>query len=168
MFFAEPLREDHDLSSFSSGNDELDEWLRTSAWNATRAGTSRTQVWLDADGGVVAYFACAPHLVANEELPRKVGRGAPPVVPGYLLAKLALSTELHGHADRLGSVLLVDALIWMLEAARHVGGKVVLVDAIDDNAVGFYEHHGFKPTPVERRLYMKFSDVAASVGSPWP
>ena len=168
MFFAEPLREDHDLSSFSSGNDELDDWLHDSAWNATRAGTARTQLWLDADGAVVAYYASAPHLISRDELPKKVGRGAPPIVPGYLLAKLALSTELQGHLDRYGSVLLVDALAWVLEAARQAGGKVVLVDAIDDAAVGYYEHHGFKPTPIERRLYMKFSDVAASLDVPWP
>src|SRR5680860_575813 len=131
-FFAEALREDHDLSTFSCGNEELDAWLRDRARNATRAGTARTRVWLDEQGVVVAYFASAPHLASRETLPKKVTRGAPPVIPGYLLAKLALASDLQRAGRGNGSLLLVDALRWLLGAARQAGGKVVLVDAIDD------------------------------------
>ena len=125
-------------------------------------------MWLDEQGVVVAYFASAPHLASRETLPKKVTRGAPPVIPGYLLAKLALASDLQRAGRGNGSLLLVDALRWLLGAARQAGGKVVLVDAIDDAAVGFYQHHGFSPTPVERRLCMNFSQVAASLGEPWP
>lgn len=168
MFFVEPLREDHDLSRFGCGNAELDDWLKRSVWNATLAGNARTRLWVDDSDEVVAYYATAPHHLVRDELPKAIARGAASFIPCYLLAKLALSTELQGHPDRYGSLLLSDALAWLLDAAKGVGGKLVVVDAIDDHAADFYEHHGFKPTPVAGRLYMKASDMAASLGGPWP
>lgn len=43
------------------------------------------------------------------------------------------------------------------------------VDAIDEGAAAFYEHHGFRPTPTGPfRLVMKASTAAASVGIDWP
>jgi len=166
VFFAEALREDHPLGGFTCGNDELDDWLKRTAWNATLAGTARTRVWVDDTGTVVAYFATAPHVVQRDAMPTRLSRGAPATIPCYLLAKLALATHLQGH--RLGSVLLADALDLLVDAARAVGGKFIVVDAIDEPARRFYEHHGFKPTPVERRLYLKASDAAASLTKPWP
>jgi len=168
VFFAETLREDHPLGGFTCGTTELDDWLKHSAWNATLAGTARTRVWVDDTGTVVAYFATAPHVVQRDALPSKIRRGAPASIPCYLLAKLALATHLHGHRDRYGSVLLVDALDWLVDAARAVGGKLIVVDAIDELARTFYEHHGFKATPLQQRLYIKVSDAAASLNKPWP
>ena len=168
MFFAEALREDHPLGGFTCGNDELDDWLVHSAWNAARAGTARTRVWVDDTGAVVAYFATSPHMVQRDHVPTKVSRGAPASIPCYLLAKLALATHLHGHPDRYGSVLLADALDWLVDAALAVGGKLIVVDAIDEPSRSFYQHHGFKPTPIERRLYIKVSDAATSLAKPWP
>lgn len=168
MFFAEALRSDHALSGFTCGNEELDEWLEQSAWNATLAGSARTRVWVDVTGAVVAYFATAPHVAQRASMPKKVGRGGPGTIPCYLLAKLALATHLQGHPDRYGSVLLSEALDWLVDAARAVGGKLIIVDAIDEPAARFYEHHGFKATPVPHRLYLKASDAAASLGKTWP
>ena len=168
MFFAEALRSDHALGGFTCGNQELDEWLQRSAWNATLAGSARTRLWVDDTGAVVAYFTTTPHVVQRESVPKRVGRDGPAAIPSYLLAKLALATHLHGHPDRYGSILLADALDCLVDAARAVGGKLILVDAIDEAAVRFYMHHGFKPTPTAQCLYLKASDAAASLAKPWP
>jgi hypothetical protein len=46
---------------------------------------------------------------------------------------------------------------------------VVLVDAIDDDARAFYEHHDFQPIPDQpRRLVMKLSTAAKALGVAWP
>ncbi len=168
MFFAEPLRSDHALGGFTCGNQELDEWLKQSAWNATLAGSARTRVWVDDVGAVVAYFATAPHVAQRESMPKTVSRGGPAAIPCYLLANLALATHLHGQSERYGSVLLADALDWLVDAARAIGGKLIIVDAVDEPAAHFYEHHGFKPTPIRHRLYLKASDAAASLTKTWP
>ena len=162
----ESLEASHDLSTFTCGNVQLDEWLRSHALPATGQGT-RTYVVVDDDDAVVAYFAIAPHVVDREDAPKKVARGAPRQIPAILLAKLALSEDLHGHG--LGSELLVHALQTIVGAARTAGGKLVVVDAIDDAAVAFYLHHDFAPLPNRpERLVIKMSTVAKALGSDWP
>jgi hypothetical protein len=55
------------------------------------------------------------------------------------------------------------------EAARIAGGKVIVVDAIDESAARFYEHHDFEATPVNPgRLAKKLSSIAAALDLPWP
>lgn len=161
----EPLG-DHDLAPFSSGHAELDDWLRRHARTATGQGT-RTSVLVDRDGRVVGYFALAPHLLIREEAPSWLARGAPGQIPAILLAKLALHESVQGQG--LGAELLVRALDTIVTAARRAGGRVVLVDAIDDQARAFYEHHDFRPLPGRPdRLVMKLSTAAAALGHPWP
>lgn len=46
---------------------------------------------------------------------------------------------------------------------------MALVDAIDDDARAFYEHHGFHALPDRPdRLVIKLSTVAKALGEPWP
>jgi predicted N-acetyltransferase YhbS len=160
------LDETHDLESFTSGNDELDGWLRLHARNATGQGT-RTLVLVDEGDVVVGYFAIAPHVLDRDDAPKKFGRGAPRQIPAILLAKLALSTDLHGQG--LGAELLVRALGTIIDAARAAGGKVVVVDAIDEAAAAFYRHHDFEALPDRPdRLVMKLSTAARALGVAWP
>lgn len=162
---AEPL-DGHDLDGFRSGNDDLDQWLRQSARPATGQGT-RTWVVADEQGVVIGYFAVAPHLVARGDVPRSIGRGAPEQIPAVFLAKLALAESLHGQD--LGSELLILALRVIAEAAKQVGGRLVVVDAIDEGAYRFYEHHDFRPVPGDaRRLVIKLSTVAEILEIDWP
>ena len=88
------------------------------------------------DGSVAGCFAVAPHTIDRDDLPRSQGRGAPRQIPAVLLAKLAIDRRLQGQ--RLGSELLVVALTTIVDAARRVGGKMVVVDGIDEAAVRFY------------------------------
>jgi predicted N-acetyltransferase YhbS len=160
------LDESHDLESFTSGNNELDGWLRLHARNATGQGT-RTLVVMDEGDTIVGYFAIAPHVLDRGDAPRKVGRGAPRQIPAILLAKLALSADLHGQG--LGAELLVRALDTIIDAARAAGGKIVVVDAIDEGAAAFYRHHDFEPLPDHPdRLVMKLSTAARALGVGWP
>jgi GNAT superfamily N-acetyltransferase len=163
-YVAEPLGEYHDLAGFDCGNDELNVWLRLQAQTATGQGT-RTYVVVE-DGDVVGYVAIAPHTVDREHLSKSLGRGAPHQIPAVLLAKLALDRRLHGR--RLGSDLLIVALTTIVAAARRVGGKVVVVDAIDEAALRFYLHHEFVPIPAHpHRLVRKLSTIARALELPW-
>lgn len=165
-YAVEPLGDGHDLDSFRCGHAELDEWLARHARHATRQGT-RTYVLVDDVSNVVGYFAIAPHLLEREELPRRIGRGAPSRIPALLLAKLALDERLHGEG--LGGELLVRALERVVTAARAAGGKVLVVDAIDEHAASFYRAHDFQSTGTDpHRLVMKLSTAARVLELPWP
>jgi len=164
-FRVEPLDE-QELASFQCGVDELDEWLIHHARTATGQGT-RTYVLADEDGSVVGYFAITPHLLRREEAPTRIARGAPREIPAVLLAKLAVDRTQQGSG--LGSELLVSAIATIVEAARRVGGRLIVVDAINDQARGFYQHHDFQAPPGnDRRLVMKLSTAAKALGVAWP
>jgi GNAT superfamily N-acetyltransferase len=163
----EPLADRHVLEQFACGKTPLDDWLKQHARTATGQGT-RTYVLVDSTTGlVVGYCAIAPHLVEREALPAQIGRGAPQRIPAILLAKLALDERFHG--DGLGRELLVRALQLIVESAKKAGGRLVVVDAIDDEAAAFYEQHDFARLPGNRtRLVMKLSTAARELGIPWP
>jgi GNAT superfamily N-acetyltransferase len=161
----EPVGE-HDLEGFRCGVGELDDWLIHHSRTAIGQGT-RTYVVVDIEDSVVGYFAITPHLLEREEAPSRIGRGAPQQIPAILLAKLALDQSHQGSG--LGSELLVSALTTIVDAARRVGGRVVLVDAINDEARRFYQHHDFQALPGnEKRLIMKLSTAAKALGVDWP
>lgn len=162
-YASELQRAGHDLSRFACGKPELDHWLRQSALHADAAGTGRTYVWADDAQTVVAYYTLVPHTVDRELVPRSVGRGGPKQIPAILLARLALTTDLHGRG--WGEALLTDALERALEGIAVVSGRLIVVDAIDEDAVGFYSRYGFKRTaPESRRMFMKASDAFRALG----
>ena len=163
----EPLAAGHDLDAFDCGHDALTIWLRQHAWRATGQGTRTYLLIGEATGGVAGYFALAPHLVERDHAPRAVGRGAPQRIPAILLAKLALHRSLHGQG--LGAELLVHALTTIVAAARSAGGRLVVVDAVDEDAASFYGAHDFQPSPADpRRLIMKLGTAARALDLPWP
>jgi GNAT superfamily N-acetyltransferase len=163
----EPLADGHDIDAFTCGQPALDTWLREHARPATRQGTRTYLLIEDRIESVVGYFAIAPHLIEREEAPRRIGRGAPRQIPAILLAKLAVHERLHGQG--LGAELLIHALTTIVTAARSAGGRIVIVDAIDDDAASFYRAHDFEPTPNDsHRLILKLSTVAKALRLPWP
>lgn len=153
---------------FDSGVPLLDGWLRSTAATMERANMGRTFVWRD-DASVVAYYHLTPHEMRQEGVPsrqRFAAKNRP--VSGFLLAKLALDKSLHGRG--LGSALLFDALVRMAAAAAQVGGRLVVVDAISEEAAGFYRAHGFKDMRDQQdgrpqRLFLPMADVVEQLRS---
>ena len=48
----------------------------------------------------------------------------------------------------------------VVDATTTVAARYVVVDAINDRVVAFYARFGFKPTPVERRMVLRISEIA--------
>lgn len=160
-FTSEELRPDHDCTRFDSGNGTLDVWLRDHALHASAMNTGRTFVWLSGEAVVVAYFTLAAHLVARETLSKRSSRGSPSVIPAILLA-LALDRRLQGRG--LGAELLWDALSRAVAANRQAAARLVVVDAVDEQAAAFYRHTGFESIPGnDLRLVQKLSSIEAAL-----
>jgi GNAT superfamily N-acetyltransferase len=157
------LTRDHDLGSFDCGVPSLDEWLTGQAHRAQEADTARTWVWTaPGDAHVVAYFSVCPSRVERQYVGARLSAGYS-VLPVYLLARLALDQSLHGQG--LGTQLLLDALTRIVDAASIAGGRLIVVDAIDEHAARFYRHHDFQPVRDNpRRLVMKMATVAKILG----
>lgn len=163
----QPLSERHNLSAFSCGVESLDIWLRTHAVRAGRADTARTYVWTEPGSlTVVAYYAIAPTQVRRGDVSRAMTGGIS-VIPGYLLARLAIDRSLRGRG--LGGQLLRDALEVIVSAAAQAAGRLIVVDAIDDVAAAFYRHYDFRPVAGNpRRLVMKITTARQALSPTVP
>ncbi len=157
MYARERLNDTHDLSRFDSGKPTLDRWLREQALHAEARNVGRTCVWHAGDGVVVAYYTLASHELIRAELPSRIGHGSPDKIPAYLIGRLALDRTLQGQ--HLGGALLADALSAVIAANEFAAARFVVVDALDEEAAGFYVYHGFVPIPATNRLVRKISSI---------
>jgi len=162
----ELITERDDVSRFSNGvHPSLDLWLRDRA-RSSEGLSARTYVVCPVDdpNRVVGYFSIATAMEQRNALPSaKARRGMPDHVPLLLLARLAVESEWRGRG--VGSAMLVDAFGRCLAASAIAGVRAVVVHAINDDAVGFYERHGFVRSPLgERVLLMPIETVRALLG----
>ncbi len=158
----ERLGAHHDLSTFASGNDDLDAWLRRHALAAQEMDSARTFV-LIGNERVVGYFSLTMGSVLRAEASAKLVRGLPAYPVGMvLLARLAIDRQEQGKG--LGSLLLAEALRKAVGAGEAAAARLVVVDAIDAAAAHFYERQGFVRVPEHPlRLYRPMKDVSASL-----
>lgn len=155
----QPLSSGDDVDAFSSGVEDLDRWLRSSARIAAAAGTAATYA-LSRGERVIGYYALAMSAVAHERARSRLRRGMPDAAPVVLLARLALDRS--EHATGLGGHLLVDAFRRCVRGGREFGARAVVVDAISEEAVRFYRHFGFHQLD-QARLWRRIADVERSL-----
>jgi len=75
-----------------------------------------------------------------------------------VLGRLAVDLSWQRHG--LGKALLRDAILRTIQVSEVVGVKALLVHALSDQAVGFYEAQGFHPSPMNpRTLLLPLSEV---------
>jgi GNAT superfamily N-acetyltransferase len=154
----------HTLSGFNSGEPGLDEWLINSALGSDARGITRTFVWTEIDTtNVIGYYSLMAHVLQRDALSKSLGHGSPSEIPSVLLARLALDSGSQGEG--LGAALLADALERAALAARIVGARFAVVDALHEKACAFYQHHGFKRIPGTLRLVQKMSTIEASLAA---
>jgi GNAT superfamily N-acetyltransferase len=76
----------------------------------------------------------------------------PDPIPVMVLGRLAVDFRAQGI--KLGASLLKDAVTRSMIVAQHIGTRAILVHAINDRARQFYEHYGFKASPVDELVLM--------------
>lgn len=158
----EPLTAAHDVSEFSCGKPTLDHWLKTRALSNQQKGFTAILVVHEA-GRVVGYYGLAPTAVVPSVMPRSICTGQPPnPVPCLLLGQLATDTGWAGQG--IGTGLVKHALQRCVQAAGLVGGRALMVNAVDDEAAGFWQRRGFLPSKDDPLvLFRSIADVAASL-----
>ena len=158
----ERLEITHDLGPFSCGKPALDHWLKGRALANQTRGFTVVMVVQDA-GRVVGYYGLAPTAIMPNALPRSIRTGQPPnPVPCLLLGQLATDAQWAGRG--IGTMLLRHAFARSLAGARLIGGRALVVHAIDEEAVGFWQRHGFAAARDDRfTLFRSMPDIAASL-----
>lgn len=158
----EPLTAAHDVSAFSCGKPSLDRWLQTRALANQEKGFTAVMV-VHEGGRVIGYYGLAPTSIVPAQLPRSIRTGQPPdPVPCLLLAQLATDQGWNGKG--IGTGLLKHALQRCVTASRLIGGRALMVNAVDDEAAMFWKRRGFLPSKDDPlTLFRSIADIAASL-----
>ena len=142
-----------DVSTFKSGKDALDEWLRRYALVNQKSDSAKTYI-VHREKRVVGYYSLAANCIATMDASRRAGAGQPQkgTVPVIILGRFAVDISEQGKG--LGEALLKNALLRCEQAADSIGVRAVLVHALDEEVRGFYEKYDFEPSPVDDMILM--------------
>ncbi len=137
-----PLSGPHDRAAFDCGEPSLNDWLARMAWQQQRKRYARTHVLIDeaTPERILGFHTLLAHQIDTTHFPRE--RALPRKLPAVLLARLAVDRSQQGR--RLGELLLADAVARTTRYSDEVAAVGIVVDALDDSAVRFYEHFGFE------------------------
>lgn len=157
-----PLASGDRLSTFDCGEESLDRWIRARARSNEKSGASRTMVTVTEDGRVAGYYCLSSSALVRDEAPEALGGGQPNPVPIVLLGRLAVDREFAGVG--LGRSLLQHAAVQAVHAAETIGIRAILVHALTDEVIPFYERFGFTRFPgASKALYLLVADARATL-----
>jgi len=143
-FRLEALTEAHDRAAFVCGEEALDLYFRTRVTQDIRRHIANCFVALDKKSERLAgYYTIAATSIPLTDLPQEVIKRLPryPTVPAVRIGRLAIDQGFQGRG--LGAALLADAAKRTFEAPP--AAFALVVDAKNDGAAAFYQHHGFIP-----------------------
>ncbi len=152
----------HDRAAFTCGVESLDRYLKTQASQDLRRKANGVFVLIEAPAPakILGYYTLCAMALSQGEVPEAARKHVPryPLVSATLIGRLAVAKEKQGQ--RLGALLLADALRRAYDSAGTVGSSMVVVDALEEAAVNFYAAHGFVRLPDSLRLVLPMLSVA--------
>jgi len=159
-----PLGEQHDRAAFACGVESLDRYLKMQAGQDVRRKANAVFVLTPQaePQRVLGYYTLCAMAISQGEVPEAARKLVPkyPLVSCTLLGRLAIAKAEQGQG--LGSILLADALLRAFESASTVGSSMVVVDALNEDAVNFYAAHGFVRLPDSLRLVTPMRQAGAN------
>ncbi len=152
----EALAPHHDRNGFSCGIDSLDRYFKTQAAQDVRRKANGVFVLTEPERPdvVLGYYTLCATALAQGDVPAAARKHVPryPLVSATLVGRLAVSETRQG--ERLGAMLLADAVRRTHASAATVGSSMLVVDAINERAAAFYEANGFVRLPESLRLVL--------------
>ncbi len=141
-FSIEALTSAHNRKSFSSGVEPLDRYLRDLATQDIKRRVSNCFIALDHAGAIAGYYTFAAASLPLSELSADITKRLPryALLPAGLIGRLAVDRRFRGR--RLGSALIMDAVARAARAEPAI--FALIVDAKDEAAIAFYQHHEFR------------------------
>ena len=157
----------HRRDEFACEAPELTDFLRTRARKEAKARALACFVLVPlADCGRIAgFYTLSAASIALERLREEFAKKLPryPNLPATLIGRLARDLAFKGQ--RIGNLLMLDALKRAYESSSVIGSVAIVVDPKDDRAVRFYAEFGFKPLG-GRRMFLPMNAVPEWLGFP--
>jgi len=137
----------HDRQGFDCGRPPLNGWLQQVARQHQEKGLSKTYVAIreEAPERICGFYALTLAELENRNLPPAWRKKLPRRIPGVRLGRLAV--DLRYQRKGLGDLLLADALARARIIYAQGGGIGLFVDAMNEQAAGYYLRLGFQASP---------------------
>lgn len=149
----------HDKSQFDCGNAPLTSYFRSRVSQDVKRRFAACFVAVATEtGDVSGFYTLSAGGISVLDLPESLTKKLPryPSVPAFRVGRLAVSMTQQGRG--LGGMLLVDAIRRCLQS--EIPAYAVVVDAKDQSAVRFYQHHGFIAFASKSdALFLPFNDT---------
>ncbi len=162
-FRLEALTGSHDRSTFACGEEPLDRYFQTQVTQDIRRNITHCFVAVEAASRLTAaYYTLAASSIPTPDLSSALIRKLPryPTISATRIGRLAVDQRFQGRG--LGAALLADAALRTLSAAP--AAFALVVDAKNDRAVTFYQHHGFVPfLSRPRTLFLPLATAARAI-----
>jgi GNAT superfamily N-acetyltransferase len=160
-YHIEPLG-DHDRAAFSCDVEPLDRYLKQQASQDARRNVAVPFVLLTAGNRIAGYYTLSAAVVKGDDLPPELVKRLKfpryPELPATLIGRLAVDTSFRGQ--RLGELLLMDALKRAWQGSLQVASLGVIVDAKDESAHQFYLRYDFLSYPENnKRLFLPMKTI---------
>lgn len=157
----EMLAPHHDRDGLSCGVESLDRYLRTQAGQDVRRKANGVFIMTGPEKPniVLGYYTLCATALPHGDVPLAALKHIPryPLVSATLIGRLAVSQARQG--ERLGALLLADAVRRAYANADIIGSAILIVDAIDERAAAFYESNGFLRLPDSPRLILPMQTI---------
>jgi GNAT superfamily N-acetyltransferase len=165
-FVLEPLQRSHLRRVFDCGQSDVNDWLHTKALQHQDKRLSSTRVLIDRDRTVTGFYTLATGQVDFGDLPSDLARKLPRrALPVAILAWLGVS--LSNQGQKLGDLLLAQALRDCYEAGLTFAFIAVILDCVDDRSKAFYKRWDFAELPGNPyRLFLSSQTLTAMMAAP--
>ena len=140
------LNTGHLRKTFDCGESSLNTYLHRYARQNIKNRINRVFIAspVDSEKSIVGYYTLSAGSISADDLPLKQKNRLPNYpVPIALLGRLAVDKQYQGQ--RLGSVLLADAVQRVEQASEVLAVYAIVVEALNPSVAEFYQGFGFMP-----------------------
>lgn len=161
-YLTELLSNEHIKNQFDCGQQLLSKYLHKQAKQDIKRQLAACFVILNDRKKVKGYYTLSNAGIERQLLPEAISKKLPPSyknLPVTLLGRLA--RDLNYSGERLGELLLMDALKRSYEASLSIGSMAVVVDPIDESARNFYLRYSFIDLPDSGKMFLTMKTIAS-------
>jgi predicted GNAT family N-acyltransferase len=151
----------HRRDDFNCEVENLDNYIKKIASQDLKRKAATVFVSIDSSTlNVTAYYTLSSFSLELTEIEPILAKKLPryPLLPATMLGRLAVDRRYKGKG--LGQLMLFDAMKKSYQASQQIASLALLVEAINEQAVSFYQKFGFISFQSSRdRLYLPMKTI---------
>lgn len=155
------LNKFHHKAGFNCVEESLNNYLHKQASQDIKRNLAAVYVLTELDNPTLihGFYTLSSSAIPLINLPETLSKKLPryPLIPVTLLGRLAINQA--SQKQGFGEILLMDALRKAAFLSEKIGSMAVVVDALNEQAIRFYEKYGFIKFKDENKLFLTIDTI---------